>query len=86
MGGAGYSGEPHVFVSADTRQKALSVKPDKVLNLDHLYFDIVSDLDLRISDFAILGISTFVENPLQITYFYAKQTQFPKKSNERKSI
>ena len=23
-----YSGEPHVFVSADTRQKALSVKPD----------------------------------------------------------
>jgi len=30
--------------------------------------------------------STFVENPLQITYFYAKQTQSPKKSNERKSI
>jgi len=26
-------GEPHVFVSADTRQKALSVKPDKVLNI-----------------------------------------------------
>ena len=28
-----YSGEPHVFVSADTHQKALSVKPDKVLNI-----------------------------------------------------
>ena len=32
------------------------------------------------------GISTLVEMPLQITYFYAKQTQFPKKSNERKII
>ncbi len=26
--------------------------------------------------------STSVENPLQINPFYAKQTQFPKKSNE----
>jgi hypothetical protein len=26
--------------------------------------------------------STSVENPLQINSFYAKQTQFPKKSNE----
>ncbi len=26
--------------------------------------------------------STLVENPLQITPFYAKQTQFPKKSND----
>jgi len=42
------------------------------LNLDHLYFDIVSDLELRISDFAILGPSTSVENPLQITYFLCK--------------
>ena len=32
----------------------------------------------------ILGSSTSVENPLQITPFYAKQTQFPKKSSERK--
>ncbi len=32
------------------------------------------------------GSSTTVENPLQINPFYAKQTQFPKKSNERKSI
>ena len=31
--GERYSGEPHVFVSADTCQKALSVKPDKVLNI-----------------------------------------------------
>ncbi len=64
------------------RQKALSVKQGKVLNLDHLYFDIVSDLELRISDFASVGISTSVEMPLQITPFYAKQTQFPKKSND----
>ncbi len=52
------------------------------MNLDHLYFDIVSDLELRISDFASLGISTTVEDSLQITPFYAKQTQFPKKSND----
>ncbi len=32
------------------------------------------------------GISTLVEKPLQINPFYAKQTQFPKKSNERNSI
>ena len=31
--GAEYSTEPPVLVSADTRQKALSVKPDKVLNI-----------------------------------------------------
>ena len=31
-----------------------------------------------------LGTSTSVEDPLQINPFYAKQTQFPKKSNERK--
>ncbi len=59
------------------------------MNLDHLYFDIVStvrcpveDLELRISDFASLGISTLVESPLQITPFYAKQTQSQKKSND----
>ncbi len=28
------------------------------------------------------GISTLVEMPLQINPFYAKQTQFPKKSND----
>ena len=28
--------------------------------------------------------STFVESSLQINSFYAKQSQFPKKSNERK--
>ncbi len=64
------------------RQKPLFGKQGKVLNLDHLYFDIVSDLELRISDFASLGISTLVEMPLQITPFYAKQTQFQKKSND----
>jgi len=55
--------------------KPLFGKQGKVLNLDHLYFDIVSDLELRISDFASLGIFTLVENPLQINPFYAKQTQ-----------
>ena len=30
--------------------------------------------------------STFVENPLQINPFYAKQTQFPKGQNERKHL
>jgi len=35
------------------------------------------------SDF---GTSTFVENPLQINPFYAKQTQFPKNSNESKCL
>ena len=30
--------------------------------------------------------STNVEDSLQINPFYAKQTQFPKKSNERKYI
>jgi hypothetical protein len=50
------------------------------LDLGHLYFDIVSDLELRISDFASLGIFTLVKNPLQID---AKQTQFPKAQNER---
>jgi len=29
------------------------------------------------------AIITYVENPLQINSFYAKQSQFPKKSNER---
>ncbi len=33
-----------------------------------------------------LRSSTSVEMPLQINPFYAKQTQFPKKSNERKPI
>jgi hypothetical protein len=36
------------------------------LNFCHLDFDIVSDLELKISDFASLGNSTSVENPLQI--------------------
>ncbi len=58
----------------------------KVLNLEHLYFDIVSDLELRISDFASLGIFTIVENPLQIDLFFAKRTQIPTKSNERKYL
>jgi len=46
-----------------------------VLNLCHLDFDIVSDFELRISSLWWI-CSTFVENSLQITPFYAKQTQF----------
>ncbi len=83
MGGAIYSGEPHVFVSADTRQKPAFGKKGKVLNLGHLDFDIVSNFELRISDFASLGIFTLVKNPLQISSFYAKQSQFPGCPNER---
>ncbi len=49
--------------------KPLFGKQGKVLNLDHLYFDIVSDLELRISDFASLGIFTLVKKPLQISSF-----------------
>jgi hypothetical protein len=48
------------------------------LNLGHLYFDIVSDFVLRISDFASLGISTLVENPLQISPFLTNKPNFRK--------
>jgi len=55
------------------------------LDLGHLYFDIVSDLELRISDFGGSSRrSTFVESALQIHPFYAKQTQFTECSNEHK--
>ncbi len=37
-----------------------------------------------INDLRAFGIFTTVENALQINSFYAKRTQFPKKSNERK--
>jgi len=37
------------------------VRKNKVLNLGHLDFDIVSNFDIRISDFASLGTSTSVE-------------------------
>ena len=40
-----------------------------VLNLGNLDFEIVSDFDIRISDFASLGPSTTVENSLQISSF-----------------
>ncbi len=92
--GARYSGEPHVLVSADTRQKSSFGKQGKVLNLGHLDFDIVSNFVLRISYFSHRDTlyasrftklpSTLVESPLQIHPFYAKQTQFTKCSNERK--
>jgi len=49
--GAGYSGEPHLFLSADKRHKLLFGKQGnqvKVLNLGHSDFDIVSDFVLCI--------------------------------------
>jgi hypothetical protein len=47
-----------------------------VLNLGNLDFDIVSNFVLRISDFGGSSRrSTLVERTLQITPFYAKQTQ-----------
>jgi hypothetical protein len=46
--------------------------------LGHLYFDIVSDLELRISDFATLGIFTLVKNPLQIAPFMQNKPNFRK--------
>jgi len=61
--------------------------------LDHLDFYIVSNFVLRISYFSYRDTlhdsrftkfsSTSVENNLQISSFYAKQTQFPKGQNER---
>jgi len=51
------------------------VHKSTVLNLSHFDLDIVSNFVLRISDFAGLGTSTTVENPLQIGLFYAKQSQ-----------
>ena len=48
------------------------------MNLGHLYFDIVSDLELRISDFASLGIFTTVKNSLQIRLFMQNKANFRK--------
>ncbi len=48
------------------------------MNLGHLYFDIVSDLELRISDFASLGIFTTVEKALQISPFMQNKANFRK--------
>jgi hypothetical protein len=91
--------EGHVLVSADTRiripvgcrqwpilKNLLFAWKGEVLNLGHLDFDIVSNFVLRISYFASLGTSTTVEDSLQIRPFFAKRTQFQKKSNELKSF
>jgi len=53
-------------------------KQGKVLNLDHLDFDIVSDFVLRISYFVSHGTSTTVESPLQISSFMQNKPNFPK--------
>ena len=47
------------------------------MDLGHLYFDIVLDLELRISDFASLGIFTLVKSPLQIDPFMQNKPNLP---------
>jgi hypothetical protein len=76
--GDGFNGEPQVLVSADTSHKSLFGKKGRLLDLGHLYFDIVSDFDIRISYFAGIGISTLVENPLQIKLFMQNKAKFRK--------
>ncbi|MHC4173716.1 MAG: hypothetical protein ACYST5_12345 [Planctomycetota bacterium] len=81
-------GDPHVFVSADTRQNPFSGRKAKVLNLGRLYFDIVSVLELRISYFSYRDTlhasrdtslpSTFVEDSLQISSFMQNKANFQK--------
>ncbi|MHC4462111.1 MAG: hypothetical protein ACYS30_11885 [Planctomycetota bacterium] len=56
--------------------KPLFGKKGKLLNFGHLDFDIVSDLELRISDFASLGIFTLVKRPLQIAPFMQNKPNF----------
>jgi hypothetical protein len=46
------------------------------MNLGHLDFDIVSHFELRISDFARLGISTLVERALQFSPFMQNEPNF----------
>jgi hypothetical protein len=48
------------------------------LNLGHLDFDIVSDLELSISYFASLGLSTLVESALQIHLFMQNKAKLRK--------
>ncbi len=48
------------------------------MDLGNLYFDIVSDFVLRISDFAILGIFTTVESSLQNKLFMQNKANFRK--------
>ena len=65
----------------DTRKKPSfgnQGKQGKVLNLGYLDFDIVSDFDIRISDFAGLGIFTTVESALQIRPFMQNKANFRK--------
>ena len=59
--------------------KPLFGNQGKVLNLGHLDFDIVSDLELRISDFAGLGIFTLVVRALQIQPFFCKTNPISEK-------
>jgi len=56
------------------------------LDLGHLDFDIVSNFELRISDFASLGISTTVESALQISFFMQNEPNLVRRrriANER---
>jgi hypothetical protein len=57
--GDGFSGEPQVLVSADTHHKPLFGNQGKVLNLDHLNFDIVSTVRCPVENF-VLRYSYFI--------------------------
>ena len=48
------------------------------MNLGNLDFDIVSDFEIRISYFAGLGLSTTVEDSLQINLFMQNKANFRK--------
>ena len=91
MGGAGYSGEPHVFVSADTCQKSsfvnsLGAKRKPLRGTTNEPFNqsptqLFYCSNAQLSAFAPLHLSRVL---YKSTPFYAKQTQFTEYSNERK--
>ena len=82
--GADNIGPPQFYTFIFTLAKP-RLRQQAVSNLAHFDFDIVSDFDIRISDFK-LAPSTTVERALQITLFCAKQTQFPQPQNQHKSL
>jgi len=78
-----YSGEPHVFVSADTRQKAFygnKAKQNKIMNIvtkirvNSWSNSLCALMPLWICPFS----STNVEKPLQISSFMQNKPNFPK--------
>ncbi len=62
--------------------KPLFGNQGKVLNLDHLDFDIVSDFDIRISDFASLGALHLSRVLYKSTLFMQNKPNFDKGQNK----